>query len=255
MVSALQSKGHVVAMTGDGVNDALALKRADIGVAMGSGAPATRAVAEIVLLDGRFDRLPGVVAEGRRVIANVERVSNLFVSKTTYAALIAIAVIVLAVPYPFLPRHLTIVSTITIGLPAFFLALAPNAQIYRPGFVRRVLKFAIPAGTAATITVLTTYLFARSQSMSLTQERTLATLSLVVVGLWILTLLARPLTRGRYLLLLGLVALLLVGAAVPFMSSFFAIEFVSALSVLETLLISAVGCCVLEVWWRVRRDA
>jgi cation-transporting ATPase E len=255
MVSALQSKGHVVAMTGDGVNDALALKRADIGVAMGSGAPATRAVAEIVLLDGRFDRLPGVVAEGRRVIANVERVSNLFVSKTTYAALIAIAVIVLAIPYPFLPRHLTIVSTITIGVPAFFLALAPNAQIYRPGFVRRVLKFAIPAGTVATITVLLTYLFARSQSMNLTQERTLATLSLVVVGLWILTLLARPLTRGRYLLLLILVALLLVGAAVPFMSSFFAIEFVSVAAVLETLLISAVGCSVLEVWWRVRRAA
>lgn len=255
MVSALQSKGHVVAMTGDGVNDALALKRADIGVAMGSGAPATRAVAKIVLLDGRFDRLPGVVAEGRRVIANVERVANLFVSKTTYAALIAIAVIVLAVPYPFLPRHLTIVSTITIGLPAFFLALAPNAQIYRPGFVRRVLKFAIPAGTVATITVLTTYLFARSQGMNLTQERTLATLSLVVVGLWILTLLARPLTRGRYLLLLILVALLFLGAAVPFMSSFFAIEFASAVAVLETLLISAIGCSVLEVWWRVRRTA
>lgn len=252
MVSALQSKGHVVAMTGDGVNDALALKRADIGVAMGSGAPATRAVAKIVLLDGRFDRLPGVVAEGRRVIANVERVSNLFVAKTTYAALIAIAVIALAIPYPFLPRHLTIVSTITIGVPAFFLALAPNAKIYRPGFVRRVLRFAIPAGMIATVTVLITYLVARSQSMNLTQERTLATLSLVVVGLWILTLLERPITRGRCFLLLGLVALLVVGAVVPFLSAFFAIEFASTAAVLETLLISAVGCSVLEFWWRAR---
>ncbi|CAB5014333.1 MAG: hypothetical protein F2894_04710 [Actinobacteria bacterium] len=186
------------------------------------------------------------------MIANVERVSNLFVSKTTYAALIAIAVILLAIPYPFLPRHLTIVSTITIGLPAFFLALAPNAQIYRPGFVQRVLKFAIPAGTVATITVLITYLLARSQGMNLTQERTLATLSLVVVGLWILTLLARPFTRGRYLLLLVLVALLLIGAVVPFMSSFFAIEFASPAAVLETFLISALGCSVLEVWGRVR---
>ncbi|MBJ7282960.1 MAG: hypothetical protein JHD40_07625 [Acidimicrobiia bacterium] len=103
--------------------------------------------------------------------------------------------------------------------------------------------------------MLTAYLFAQSQGMNLTQERTLATLSLVVVGLWILTLLARPLTRGRYFLLLILVALLLLGAAVPFMSNFFAIEFASPAAVLETFLISALGCSVLEVWWRVRRAA
>ena len=138
-----------MAMTGDGVNDALALKDADIGIAMGSGASATRAVAQIVLLDGQFAAMPGVVAEGRRVIANVERVANLFVTKTVYAMLLAIAVGVARWPYPFLPRHLTIISSLTIGIPAFFLALAPNLARYQPGFVWRVLRFAARAGACS----------------------------------------------------------------------------------------------------------
>ncbi len=116
---------------------------------MGSGAPATRAVAQVVLLDGRFANMPSVVAEGRRVIANVERVANLFVTKTFYAMLLAIAIGIARWPYPFLPRHLTIVSSLTIGIPAFFLALAPNRRRYVPGFVKRVLFLAGPAGAVA----------------------------------------------------------------------------------------------------------
>ena len=141
-------------MTGDGVNDALALKDADIGVAMGSGAAATRAVAQLVLLDGKFATLPGVVAEGRRVIANIERSANLFVTKTVYAILLAIAVVIAGWPYPFLPRHLTIISTFTIGIPGFFLALAPNSRRYIPGFIVRVLRFTIPAGIVAAAAAL-----------------------------------------------------------------------------------------------------
>ena len=133
IVKALQARGHTVAMTGDGVNDVLALKLADIGVAMGSGAPATRAVAELVLLDNRFATLPGVVAEGRRVTANIERVANLFITKTVWATLLAIATGAALMPYPFLPRHLTIIDTLAIGVPAFFLVLAPNRRVTCPG--------------------------------------------------------------------------------------------------------------------------
>jgi cation-transporting ATPase E len=131
MVAALQSRGHTVAMTGDGVNDVLALKDADIGVAMGAGSPATRAVAQLVLLDNKFATLPHVVAEGRRVIGNIERVSTLFLTKTVYSALLALMVGVPGlvgwgvVPYPFFPRHVTIVGWFTIGVP-------PSCWRWRP---------------------------------------------------------------------------------------------------------------------------
>src|SRR5690349_14688374 len=165
MVKALQARGHTVAMTGDGVNDVLALKLADIGVAMGSGAAATKAVADLVLLDNGFARLPGVVAEGRRVTANIERVANLFVTKTVWATLLAVAAGAALIPYPFLPRHLTIIDTLAIGVPAFFLALAPNRRRYLPGFVGRVLRFTVPAGFIIAAATFSAYALARARGL------------------------------------------------------------------------------------------
>jgi cation-transporting ATPase E len=200
MVTALQMRGHTVGMTGDGVNDVLALKLADIGIAMGSGAPATKAVAQLVLLDGRFASLPGVVAEGRRVTANIERVANVFITKTVWATLLALAVGIALWPYPFLPRDLTIIDTLTIGIPSFFLALAPNLRRHVAGFVGRVLRFTIPAGVVVAAATFAAYWLARSHNLPLVQQRTAATLVALMLSLGVLVILALPLTWRRAVL-------------------------------------------------------
>ncbi|WP_437385969.1 HAD-IC family P-type ATPase [Plantibacter flavus] len=197
IVVVLRAAGHTVAMTGDGVNDALAIKEADIGIAMNSGAAATKAVARLILLDGRFSHLPSVVAEGRQVIANIERVSMLFLTKTAYATFLAIVFGILMLPFPFLPRQLSISDGLTIGLPAFFLALLPNAQRYIPGFLRRSLSFAVPAGVAVTLGITAYARLAEGMQIPQAEIRTGSTLILTIIGLWILVVLSRPVTRFK----------------------------------------------------------
>jgi len=228
MVAALRSRGHVVAMTGDGVNDVLALKVADMGIAMGSGAPAARAVAELVLLDGRFATLPEVLAEGRRVMANVERVANLFVAKTVYAALLALGAGLFALDYPLLPRHFTLIDALTIGIPGFFLALAPAAPRYRSGFLPRVLRFALVCGTVMTAATAASYAWAlratdAAKATDLGEARTVAVLTVIFVGLWVLTELSRPLTRGRVALIGAMFAGIATVMALPVAREFFAL--------------------------------
>ncbi|MCX5362682.1 cation-translocating P-type ATPase [Streptomyces sp. NBC_00124] len=253
MVGALQSHGHTVAMTGDGVNDVLALKDADIGVSMGSGSEATRAVAQIVLLNNSFATLPSVVAEGRRVIGNITRVATLFLVKTVYSVLLAVLVVCWQVEYPFLPRHLTLLSTLTIGVPAFFLALAPNKERAKPHFVRRVMRYAIPGGLLAGVATFVTYLIARHHYTgkgALDAETSVATLTLFLISMWVLAIIARPYTWWRAALVASMGAGFLLVLVVPWLQDFFALKLVGVTMPWIAVGISVVAAAVLELTWK-----
>ena len=240
IVQALHSKGHVVAMTGDGVNDTLALKEADLGVAMGNAAPAAKAVAQVVLVDSRFSHLPDVVARGRQVMANMERVAGLFLVKTVYSALISAGVVLLGLNFPYLPRHITYIGSLTIGIPAFLLALAPNTRRYVPGFLHRVVRFALPNGIAVAVSVLVVSIFAplmlargldssNANASRLIVEsvhavgvtRTICAVTVFVLGVAVLATVSKPLISWRGIMVLCFAAAGVIGAFIPFVAHFF----------------------------------
>ncbi|MGO4587510.1 HAD-IC family P-type ATPase [Paenarthrobacter sp. 2TAF44] len=255
LVLALQRRGHTVAMTGDGVNDTLALKVADLGIAMDSAAPATKAVARIVLLDGRFSRLPAVVAEGRRVINNMERVSMLFLSKTAYALVISLLCGALLLPFPFLPRQLSAIDGLTIGLPAFFLALLPNRHDYTRGFLRRSLAFSIPAGVAIAvgITALNFYVQATGR-FSVDQARSASSMALALIGSWILAVIARPLNLRKAAVIAAMYLGTVIVFTFPPLSGFFRLEWPPGDLFLATFVVAVASSTAVEIAGRLRRS-
>ncbi|ALG86585.1 HAD-IC family P-type ATPase [Gordonia phthalatica] len=286
MVKALQSQEHTVAMTGDGVNDVLALKDADIGVAMGSGSSAARSVAQIVLLDNKFATLPYVVGEGRRVIGNIERVSNLFLTKTVYAVLLALLIGgagLLAktfdwasISYPFQPIHVTISAWFTIGIPAFVLSLAPNNERAKTGFVRRVLTQAVPNGVIVGLATFTCFLLVnRDYSAELgnyianvaaeprvgiaavanatqtlgavqTQAATAALATMIAIAVYVLVVVARPYNWWKMVLLAVSVGAYVLIFTVPFTQRLFHLDSSNMKMMGIAAVCALVGCLAVE---------
>ena len=252
MVKALQSRGHVVAMTGDGVNDVLALKDSDCGIAMASGSEATRAVAQLVLLDSTFSSLPSVLSEGRRVINNIERVASLFLVKTVYALFFAIATVISGAEAPFLPRHLTLVGTFTIGVPAFFLALAPNDAAVRAGFLGRVLRIALPGGVLASFATYIAYTIARhTGGVSIEQERTVATVVLASSAILVLARVAKPFAAWKIGLIAAMAAFLGLALVFEPLRNYFVLVDPPSGTIIMMAIVIAVTGVLLPLVWRV----
>ncbi len=247
MVHALQADGHVVGMTGDGVNDTLALKDADLGIAMGSGAPSTKSVSEVVLVDGRFSTMPRLVAEGRRVVSNMERVSKLFINKTVYASLLAIGFAIFAKPFLFLPRQVTLVDALTIGIPGLILSFMPSSVRYQPGILRRILLFTIPAGIISAASTFSADALARLHGATLNETRTVSVIVLTLLGLGVLAFLAKAFISWWPALVIAMGACLVGIFFIPFLKNFLVLDLPDIFILTEAFAIAAIGLLLLQV--------
>lgn len=235
IVTALQELGHTVAMTGDGVNDVLALKASDCGIAMANGSDATKAVAQLVLMKSDFTALPKVVEEGRKQINNLERVSELFLSKTVYSIILAFACSVLLLPYPILPIQMSLVGSCAIGIPGFFLAMLPSTGGVKKGFLPRILTVSIPNGIILAGFTTVTFLIALGFGAGMDYSRTLSVLLFAGINMTILFRVARPLTKFKAILCASMFGIIVLAFITPIGRYVFSFTLLSLRHWLEAL--------------------
>lgn len=232
-VKALKMQGHTVAMTGDGVNDILALKDADCSVAMASGSEATAQAAQIVLLDSDFSRMPEIVLEGRRVVNNVQRSASLFLVKNIFSLLLTIFSTVLMISYPLMPSQVSLISMFTIGIPGFLLALEPNKSRIKGHFLGNVLLKALPAGLTDFFAVSALVICGHVFNIPSTDIATASTLLIAVVGFMIMIKISHPFNKFKYgILALNIFGLIFCGL---FLDSLFAMSDMSNICILLTI--------------------
>lgn len=239
LVRAFQAQGHTVAMTGDGVNDVLALKDANCGIAMASGSQAASQVAQIVLLNSQFSAMPNIVAEGRRVINNIQRAASLFLVKNIFSFALTLILLFVDMPYPLQPIQLSLISTLTIGIPSFFLALEPNYARVEGHFMRNVIRKALPGGLTNVLLVLAVGMFTKLFDLPESSLNTMSVWIVSVVGFTTLYYVSKPFTKLRIAVMVAMLAAML--CAMLLMPGFFELGKVTSESALIFAVLAA-GC-------------
>ena len=235
LISSLKNNGHVVAMTGDGVNDVLALKESDCGIAMNSGSDAARNISEFVLLDSDFNSIPKIVKEGRRTINNVERSATLFLSKTIYASLLALLFLFINYAYPFIPIQMTLINSLTIGIPAFILALEPNHKRVKSNFLIRVISKAIPSGLTTVLNILLLVFLASLINIDASQTSTIAVIITTYTALLLIYRISKPLNLLRGGLLVVITSAFILALFIPFLRNLYSLEMINLVGLLILL--------------------